>query len=75
MLQLNVLPLFPEFALAFASVVIRPSHVVGGPDGQRNVVPPSKPHAASFGKDSQRIEVSSIGCADARASNKRIQFH
>jgi hypothetical protein len=75
MLKINVLLLFPEFAPAFASVVIGPSHVVGAPDNQRNVVPPTKPHTASFGKGSHRIEVSSIGCPDARVSNKRIQFH
>ncbi len=70
MLKINVLPIFPEFTLAFASVVIRPSHVVGGPDSQQNLVPPTKPAAASFGKGSHRIEVSSIGCAAlARSSD------
>ncbi len=49
MLRLNVLALFSEFALAFASDVIRPSHVIVGPDSQRNIVPPTKPPAASFG--------------------------
>ena len=75
MLRLNVLALFSEFALAFASDVIRPSHVIVGPDSQRNIFPPTKPPAASFGNGSHRIKVCSIGCTDAGASNKRIQFH
>ncbi len=75
MLRLNVLALFPEFALAFASDLIRPSHVNVGPDSQRDIVPPTKPTAASFGNGSHRIKVCSIGCTDAGASNKRIQFH
>ncbi|AXT27516.1 hypothetical protein D1823_13595 [Ruegeria sp. AD91A] len=75
MLRLNELALSPEFALAFASGVIQPSHVIGGPDSQQNIVPPTKPPTASFGKGSHRIKVCSIGCTGARASNKRIQFH
>ena len=70
MIRLNVLALFPEFALAFSSDFIRPSHVNVGPDSQRNIIPPTKPAAASFGKGSHRIEVSSIGCAAlARSSD------
>ena len=37
MLRLNELALPPEFALAFCSDAIQPSHVVGGPDSQRYV--------------------------------------
>ncbi len=48
MLRLNVLALFPEFALVFASDAIRPSHVIVGPDSQRNIVPPTKPHRGKF---------------------------
>lgn len=54
MLRLNVLALFPEFALAFASDVIRPSHVVVGPDSQRNIDPPTKPHRGKFWKRSSQ---------------------
>ncbi len=75
MLRLNVLALFPEFSLVFANDVIRLSHVIVGPDSQRNIDPPTKPPAANFGKGSHRIKVCSIGCTDARALNKRIQFH
>jgi len=75
MLRLNELALPPEFALAFCSDAIQPSRVVGGLGSQRKIVPPTKPSAASFGQDSHRIEVCSIGCTDATASNKRIQFY
>ncbi len=42
MLRLNVLALFPEFALAFASDFIRPSYVIGGLGSQRNSDLPAK---------------------------------
>ncbi|CUH46678.1 hypothetical protein RUA4292_00844 [Ruegeria atlantica] len=73
MLRLNVLALFPEFALAFACDFIRSSHVIVGPDSQRNIFPPTKPPAGSFGKGSHRNAVCSVGCPNARASNNRIR--
>ncbi len=40
MLRLSVLGLPPEFARAYASVVIQPSHAVGGFGCQSNIAPP-----------------------------------
>lgn len=54
MLRLNVLALFPEFALAFASDVIRPSHVVGGLGSQRNSDLPAKLPRSKFWKRSSQ---------------------
>ncbi len=50
MLRLNVLALFPEFARAFASVVIQLSHVVGGLGSQSKIALPAKPPATSCWK-------------------------
>ncbi len=75
MVRLYIRALSPKLALALVSDVIRPSRVVGGLGSQRIIVPPTKPAAASFGKGIHRMEACSVGYSDARASNKRIQFH
>ncbi|CUH49000.1 hypothetical protein RUA4292_03192 [Ruegeria atlantica] len=48
MLRLNVLALFPEFALAFACDFIRSSHVLGGLGSQRDGALPAKPPRGKF---------------------------